>query len=409
MSVTERFESSERQSSVAGTRRPSDQPEIELLQPGGRPRSLEPSSTTVTTGGGRRHGLLVMGAVGAMVVALTFVGSGDPGPTAAPTSSSLPATTATAAAPQPSVTVSVPTTAASTTTEPPTPLLDTPTGLVLVTLGSGGLLATDFDTGVERDLGLEQTNDAWQLIPRTGGVVVGSDQIVFVPFAGPSVVLDSYGAMVPSAHEGRLWVMSHPDGLREIDMSGATTAGPFPLPEDAYPIGGVTAGVIVSIAGDIFLVPADGSEATRVSTGYPIAAGGDLVASYECGQDLECGLHLRDLAAGTDRIATRPDGGVFMPYSIGSLSPDGSWLVVAGPGPSSTPLFVIDTATGISTVVPSESTGYNVWPITWSPDGQWLLWADQFSGVQAWPVGASESVDLPVDVGNVNAFAVVSA
>jgi hypothetical protein len=291
------------------------------------------------------------------------------------------------------------------------------TGIRVVTLGPR-IQVAELDTGEVTTVGTVGTPpfSPWAGVARGSGVVmVGSAGVLYFPDLVPEATAVSLGEgdhVLASDQADRVWiVVGYPFGdrlgfvplaggassttAREVDLTGAVTAGPIALPDGVTAIEGMPGGLLVHGPDGVFLVDRGGG-ARRVARGTPIDTFGANLVHFVCDPDMRCGFQVTDVTTGERR---RIEGARDLPagfyFGAAAVSPDGTLLAwdthVEGQQPG---MEVIDLTTG--TVVRSDgflSSG----SVAWSSDGRWLIRASHSGG----PGAASESHALDIEGGEI--------
>lgn len=258
------------------------------------------------------------------------------------------------------------------------------------------------------------------MFSRDGGVAVR-------PADGRSkqvVVREDAIDVLPSPDPGRVWVVTHDDGvperayqLHEIDLASAHQLRLWTLAYDTEPVAVLPGGVLVRDLQDGFELrdphsrrgTALGRELTSLDSH------GSLVAYLD-----DRNLHLRDLASGSDRTVAPPAGarswfalgpplpGTGCCQQLGAFSPDGTTLAVytALAGPGEPGLTVVDVASGRAKVLPGSegATPVACQPcLGWSQSG-WLFFFNggpALADPAAWRPGRASAIPLALDLHDV--------
>jgi hypothetical protein len=260
-----------------------------------------------------------------------------------------------------------------------------------------------------------EINGAFALLARAGGVVgIGSIRPVFLPLpAGDPAVVTPLGQRaaiaIPAARTDRVWVVTFPvngqASAQEFDVQGNAVSPSVDLPDDASSVGAVGGGLVIEASGGIFVVPDDGSSPRRVAVGRPLAAAGDHILLNDCGTDLRCRLRSLDVATGRQADVSADDI-EFQPFLGQSATADGARVAITGSVDGVSRLVVIDTASGVATVVPQGQFRPDDAGPVWSPDGTYLFWRVGTSDIRAWHVGDADSALMPLALGSIRAFTV---
>lgn len=318
------------------------------------------------------------------------------------------------------------------TTEPAaSPPLTLPAGMGfrVVSIGNASIVVTDLGVGAETTIdGGAGGGYLGVGVARGSGIVVVTayEEVVYLPELVPNaegVNLGEGNQIVPSDEPDRIWILgSDPSTdvsstLREVDLSGHTTAGPITLPAGVATVGSVTGGLIVDSPDGIFLIDRDG-DARRVARGTPIGTFGGSVIHHACDADLRCGVQVTEVSTGEQRQIDLPADALTRDssyYGSSTISPDGRFVAWWVYSERAGGLKVVDLATG--TVVPTPQTDLVEGGATmdWSPDGQWLLlhapWVAPTSGAPAavaLRVADGTLLELDLPTGDYNTMVVLA-
>jgi hypothetical protein len=230
--------------------------------------------------------------------------------------------------------------------------------------------------------------------------------------------------VLPSPDPGRMWVVTHDDGvperayrLHEIDLASARQLRLWTLAYDTEPVAVLPGGVLVRDLQDGFELR-DPHSRRGTALGRELTfldSHGSLVAYLD-----DRNLHLRDLASGSDRTVPPPAGarswfalgpplpGTGCCQQLGAFSPDGTTLAVytglAGPGEPG--LTVVDVASGRAKVLPGSegATPVACQPcLGWSRSG-WLFFFNggpALADPAAWRPGRASAIPLALDLHDV--------
>jgi len=258
------------------------------------------------------------------------------------------------------------------------------------------------------------------MFSRDGGVAVR-------PADGRSkqvVVREDAIDVLPSPDPGRVWVVTHDDGvperayqLHEIDLASAHQLRLWTLAYDTEPVAVLPGGVLVRDLQDGFELR-DPHSRRGTALGRELTfldSHGSLVAYLD-----DRNLHLRDLASGSDRTVAPPAGarswfalgpplpGTGCCQQLGAFSPDGTTLAVytALAGPGEPGLTVVDVASGRAKVLPGSegATPVACQPcLGWSQSG-WLFFFNggpALADPAAWRPGRASAIPLALDLHDV--------
>jgi hypothetical protein len=230
--------------------------------------------------------------------------------------------------------------------------------------------------------------------------------------------------VLPSPDPGRVWVVTHDDGvperayrLHEIDLASAHQLRLWTLAYDTEPVAVLPGGVLVRDLQDGFELR-DPRSRRGTALGRELTfldSHGSLVAYLD-----DRNLHLRDLASGSDRAVPPPAGarswfalgpplpGTGCCQQLGAFSPDGGTLAVytALAGPGEPGLTVVDVASGRAKVLPGSegATPVACQPcLGWSQSG-WLFFFNggpALADPAAWRPGRASAIPLALDLHDV--------
>jgi hypothetical protein len=230
--------------------------------------------------------------------------------------------------------------------------------------------------------------------------------------------------VLPSPDPGRVWVVTHDDGvpeqayrLHEIDLASARQLRLWTLAYDTEPVAVLPNGVLVRDLQDGFeLRDPDSRRGTTLGRELTfLDSHGSLVAYLD-----DRNLHLRDLASGSDRTVPPPAGarswfalgpplpGTGCCQQLGAFSPDGTTLAVytALAGPDEPGLTVVDVASARAKVLPGSegATPVACQPcLGWSRSG-WLFFFNggpALADPAAWRPGRASAIPLALDLHDV--------
>ena len=267
--------------------------------------------------------------------------------------------------------------------------------VVLIDNGAGPLTLVDTATGAARLVTLpgKVGGDFIDDVIATGGYFVypSAGGVLAVPTSlnrAPHLV-GRASLYLPSAHPGRVWLFTVPDGGvlthgQEVGVDGRYRGPVYQLPFAGAATAAVTGGLIrgdqfwSTATNTIGFLPASGSAAPNV-----FDARGSLVAwGVNCQPVLPgcSSLEVLNLADHKRHTYPAPAGTTGWVPTAGEAShnafgPDGRHVamrVVLSTGPLSSQVGVLDLATGTSTLVPhSQAQAYS--PLAWTPDGRSVL------------------------------------
>ncbi|HEX8863323.1 MAG TPA: hypothetical protein VGC06_30355 [Actinomycetes bacterium] len=230
--------------------------------------------------------------------------------------------------------------------------------------------------------------------------------------------------VLPSPDPGRVWVVTHDDGvperayrLHEIDLASAHQLRLWTLAYDTEPVAVLPGGVLVRDLQDGFELR-DPHSRRGTALGRELTfldSHGSLIAYLD-----DRRLHLRDLASGSDRTVPPPAGarswfalgpplpGTGCCQQLGAFSPDGGTLAVytALAGPGEPGLTVVDVASARAEVLPGSegATPVACQPcLGWSRSG-WLFFFNggpALADPAAWRPGRASAIPLALDLHDV--------
>jgi hypothetical protein len=240
----------------------------------------------------------------------------------------------------------------------------------------------------------------------------------------PVLVREDAIDVLPSPDPGRVWVVTHDDGiperayrLHEIDLASAHQLRLWTLAYDTEPVAVLPGGVLVRDLQDGFELR-DPHSRRGTALGRELTfldSHGSLIAYLD-----DRNLHLRDLASGSDRTVPPPAGarswfalgpplpGTGCCQQLGAFSPDGGTLAVytALAGPSEPGLTVVDVASGHAKVLPGSegATPVACQPcLGWSQSG-WLFFFNggpALADPAAWRPGRASAIPLALNLHDV--------
>jgi hypothetical protein len=227
--------------------------------------------------------------------------------------------------------------------------------------------------------------------------------------------------VLPSPDPGRVWLVTHDDGvperayrLHEIDLASAHQLRLWTLAYDTEPVAVLPGGVLVRDLQDGFELR-DPRSRRGTALGRELTfldSHGSLVAYLD-----DRNLHLRDLVSGSDRTVPPPAGarswfalgpplpGTGCCQQLGAFSPDGGTLAVytALTGPNEPGLTVVDVASGHAKALPGSegATPVACQPcLGWSQSG-WLFFFNggpALADPAAWRPGRASAIPLALDL-----------
>ena len=273
-------------------------------------------------------------------------------------------------------------------------------------------------------------------LPRAGGLVGYSGTSAYVwpsSLAGPGRYLARANGLFRALGDDQIWAMaqvseptaSDPVGhktVREVNTSGATTAGPFSVPSLTYPIGAVQSGLVLltydqykpntsnALIGLALWNPKTGAtrQLQAPAPGAESVAFGDVVAwtlpSISNGKP-SGQIDLLDVATNQLHTIAMGAGAATAALGLLSVAPDGTHVLAIsnsyqGPVGDSPPpdyrdnatLWVLDAATG---------TAREIGPISdpdaaaWSPNSQWI-WEGLDGHLTALAADGHAAYSLPI-------------
>ena len=317
--------------------------------------------------------------------------------------------------------------AATTTTRPPRTTTTT-------TLGPLPLYLVDVDprlAGVELTLiGLEQEHvlaeldlarqtlirrDFGPIGDEPGSMVVGDGWVVVTgPMDGTSLVVHDDGSServdlgepwrpLREAGTDLFWRAVGEDGwggptrYEQVDLSGRRVGATIDLPPSIGPWGSDPAGgLIVEAAGDLYSV--DESSISHLGSGQLIGVSSDLMVTWDCDEQLRCGLVVTDRLSGdvrradVDELGGQPIESLNNWTGLGgqTISPDGSLCAVMQLSDDMPSLALLDLRTGVV----SERLDRMFLPvIAWSPDDRFAFLLGSIDGFD-WGWGWGGGGDL---------------
>jgi hypothetical protein len=287
---------------------------------------------------------------------------------------------------------------------------------------AGGGPARQVQTvGVQRTTALRQGRF---LVLVTGNQSsAGRVAVVELGHPGPPRTIGTALGVLPSPRLDRLWLVDQQANspkrtflLQEVGLADGRTLARTALPYDAAPVAVVDQGVVVRDlqSGLELRDPASGKVRQRLGGGLTLVdAAGSLVAYLD-----RAGLHLRDLAAGSDRLVALPRGapswfalGPLLVANgccdqLGAFAPDGGRLAlyVHLSSPQQPGVAIVDVAKGEASLLPGSTgaTPLGCLPcVGWSSSG-WLFFfagAPPPTEIVAWRPDRREArlLDLALD------------
>jgi hypothetical protein len=280
------------------------------------------------------------------------------------------------------------------------PLLGEATGTTVVVTGRDAF-AIDLDRGTVRSLPVPSIVGAVQR-----GLLVGVDEGVELwppPFDGTGAVPFTTGAVDQAwvvAGGTQVWVARLGFGphrrARLLNQSGSVLLD-VALPSEAWPIGALDRGLVLTTPGATVLVDGQGV-AHELSVGTPFAAGGSTVYVAVCSTPdgaLECRYEVLDARG---QPMDRPVSGEQFagPVAVG-----------AGPRLAHAVGTGADTAVAVDGVAVAPVGEAGVQAMVWSADGRWLFAASgaRLLAIDTW--GPGPPVSIEVDPGGMAASTVL--
>lgn len=272
------------------------------------------------------------------------------------------------------------------------PVVDHPTGLVLLVGSIGSLASIDLDTGVittHRTTGHPVLVTGGRLLVEQSGLELSSVPVGDPDSGGVRLPGGPLLAAAPGPVAGQAWLLTgEPPSWRLVDLTDGSVAAP-PRPGVVPPYLASQAGPDVSgsRAGGVFA--RDGETYRRVFDGQLLGVSDGVVAAATCDQPNRCRLHWLDRATWAELSRPVPadlslaegDAGVW-------LSPDGRFL--AYPADDGR-LRLFDVARGAAVPVrPLPGS------LATSPDGQFLALLDDGS-LLVYETGTGRSFPVLLD------------
>jgi hypothetical protein len=354
----------------------------------------------------RRRDLIVLAGVVAVVLAgLVFAGRDSGGrekaaANATTTTTSRPTTTST----------STSTTMATTTTSTTLPRLQlgAPSGVKLLTGGNNSVSVTDLDTG-------ERTRPALPagsgLVVVRGGVAVMRGTVAYFvpdPYTDTGTELGEADSIAASSSQDRVWLLKYSEiemTVREVDLDGGVTAGPFGMPGTSGVIAAVHDGLITAAHGSIYVVDRSGRP-RRIGTGDVLGAGGNSVLAFTCDDQLHCGTSVIDVASGDSREVAGFGDAERLGYNIYPSSDGTTMAIVVGTGTENPSLWFIDLESATARQAPLQIGFDSFEAAAFSRDSKWLFYKSG-PNVVAYAPGTGEQHMLSLGSGPVGFLAVV--
>ena len=216
-------------------------------------------------------------------------------------------------------------------------------------------------TVIRRDFGPSSSNP--------GSMTVGADWVVVSGDMASTVVHDD-GSFEPvdlgeswelllRAGTDRFWRPRESNGwgpetlFEQVDLTGRPTGAAIELPANSRPSGSDPAGgLVVEAAGDLYSV--DESSVSHLGSGDLIGISNDVTVTWDCDEQLRCGLYVTDRLSGdVRRVDVDMAGGGLIESlnnwtesSSRTISPDGSLCAVMQVSEDELGLTLIDLASG---------------------------------------------------------------
>jgi hypothetical protein len=290
---------------------------------------------------------------------------------------------------------------------------DRPSGTLVIVAGDEQhLTAVDLATGRVRRLHARWLGVCAPPPFMTGGMLVGQGQ-TRTGGHGYTFALDprlhgrprnlgrSWYA-IPSATDGRVWLAGMPhrnsdrlSALREVTVGGRTTFVSRRRQPNWNITGAVGRGLVFGLSRRLVVWdPRTGRVQRRIRGASPVAMRGNRLAW--CGH-AACRLAIRITNVRTGRLTLARAPRPWRIAGSGTFSPDAQRL--AAPvwmGRRQRALAVADAASGRMTIIPGSRLAEGYPPLTWSADGEWLIWSAGRDGLRAWRAGSAAPLKLGV-------------
>lgn len=308
----------------------------------------------------RRWRDLAVVAVGAaVVVAILLAGGGSKAERVAPTTTT-------------STTVPVTTTTALL----PSLQLGSPSGVRLLVTSERGVVLVELDTGLRTLVSPSRRSSyaalAHGVVAQDGkGIEYLSDSL-----EQPGVLFGTADVVVPSPRVDRMWLVGYGSAnatVREVDTTGAVTAGPFAIPS-AGVINATDDALVTSIDGAVELFDRQG-HSRNLGNGEVVTAGADSVVVSDC-DVTPCALSVIDVHTGARTSIPDFEAPDHVPNPSGRVSPDGRAAAVYEKAGDSVQVRLVDLASGrtLATGLPLGSGGPAL--LAWSRDSKWVFAAN---------------------------------
>jgi hypothetical protein len=211
---------------------------------------------------------------------------------------------------------------------------------------------------------------------------------------------------VPSATEGRVWLMSlDPESpetvrdlaaVREVTLDGRVSVKGAGRPPSTGPsiLAAVRGGLVFQDGSRLRVWnPETGEVTAHLGGAFPAATYGDFIAWCADGCPE---LHLTNTATGEDTVV-RPDASfAFEETYDAAFSPDGSLLAVPVVSDGRRLVALVDVKLGSASVIAGSELASDYPALAWHPSGDWLLLSAGDGRLLAAPADGGPAVSLDV-------------
>jgi hypothetical protein len=281
------------------------------------------------------------------------------------------------------------------------PVLPSRTGTVVwasvLPSGHNGtdIVRYDLDTGdVSRVTLPLQGGFSLDLLPRTGGVLVGGAGLRFVSDDGAVANLSQqYTTVLPGPRPDEFYAGDALGRAGPVQVvPGAVATSPVALPLGAQPIGTDDNGGVLAVlngSSSTYRVDATSGKVELVDPGRVLAMRDGTVVSFSCDAKASCQITART-AAGRSLVLER---GAVLDGRVAAIAKGGRWAAVTalGSGGEVDParpndVVVADLQTGAIASYPASLSMQRSGGLGWSDDGRYVFWSTP-SAVVAWHPG----------------------